>query len=440
MFDHNEIINRLCAAGYPAYLVGGAVRDLLVGNDPHDFDIVTKASPDQILEVFDGYHVNTVGKSFGVTLVEGYEVATFRIDQYPNGNGAGNCVPFFADTIHDDLSRRDLTLNALAMCPISGDIIDDHDGISDLNNRVIRFVGNAQDRITEDPNRIVRACRFVAKLEGRFAPDTLRTLQRNVHLMKLVDPERIMIEVKKAMELDKPSIFFAALYVIGALDYVFPGFGLTVEHTHGNHHQENVWEHSMLVGDAISPRFPLVRLAGYLHDSGKPSAFYFHNDGTFVGHETVGSRLVDGWLKRLRFSNQDRETIVNLVSTHMLGGVAGQSDKATRKFIKTLHDLGVYRSDWLRLRIADRKGNLNRHPFTFSEIKARRKLFDFKEKAVFDVNCLSLRGGDIIKIFNLTPGPVIGKLQKHLLEYVVNEGFEYNTQELLIEEAEKFLS
>jgi len=143
--NHNDIINRLCASGFPTFLVGGAVRDFFDNKEPHDFDIVTKATPDEIAAVFNESKVNTVGASFGVTLVEGFEVATFRLDRFPNGNGSKNCVPIFAENVHEDLSRRDLTVNALALCPISGDLVDNHGGLSDLSQRLVRFVG--------DPNK-----------------------------------------------------------------------------------------------------------------------------------------------------------------------------------------------------------------------------------------------------------------------------------------------
>ncbi|MCK9369235.1 HD domain-containing protein [Candidatus Dojkabacteria bacterium] len=438
--NYYEIIHKLCESGYPAYLVGGCVRDFFDGQEPHDFDIVTKATPEQIAKVFQGFNVNLVGKTFGVTLVEGFEVATYRIDQYPNKNGAKNCVPIFADTIQDDLSRRDLTVNAIALCPISGDYIDEFDGINDLKNRTVRFVGNADERISEDACRILRACRFLAKLEGCFDIDTLQSLQRNAHKVKEIAPERIKDEILKAMTVKHPSIFFAALYIIGALDYVFPGLSKAVDHSHGKHHKENIFEHLMLVGDHISPRFPLVRLAGYLHDAGKVSAYNFHGNGTFINHEVVGADIVYAWLKRLKFSNEDRDTIVNLVRTHMIGSYQEQSPKAIRKFLVTLHNLGVNKNDWLRIRIADRRGNINKGFFNISDIKRRRKLFDFKEEPVVDVNCLALRGGDLIKIFKLTPGPLVGQLQRHLFNFIVDIGFEHNTQEVLIKEAENFLS
>lgn len=443
--NHNDIIERLCSHGFPAFLVGGAVRDMFDDCEPHDFDIVTKATPDEISTIFNDCKVNLVGKSFGVTIVDGFEVATFRVDRFPNGNGSKNCVPMFAATIHEDLARRDITINSLALCPISGELIDNHQGISDLRNKIIRFVGDANERIAEDPNRIVRACRFLAKMQGSFASDTLIALQSNAHLVRdAVDPERIAIEVKKAMELEFPSLFFSALELIGVLDFIFPGMSECVDHDHGKWHKETVWEHLMLAGDSVNKRFPLVRLAAFLHDVGKPRAFKHENDGSFINHEHISNQMVFSWLDRLRFSHLERDTVCGLVKSHMLGGSSEMKPKAIRKFRFTLSEMHVDIKDWLRLRIADRHANLAKARFPLSDIKERASLVGLGRQEVcapvFTVHSLVLSGGDLIKIFDLKPGPLVGKLQKHLLNFVIENGFEFNTAEHLTEEGSKFIT
>lgn len=442
--NHNEIIQNLCRAGFPTFLVGGAVRDIFTGEEPSDFDIVTQATPDEIEAVFQGRKVDTVGKSFGVTIVEGVEVATFRVDQFPNGNGSKNCEPVFASSIHEDLSRRDLTINALALCSISGELIDNHNGLEDLRNSVIRFVGNPDERIAEDPNRIVRACRFVAKIQGSFDPDTLFALQRNAHLVGThVDPERIGKEVLKAVQLEQPSLFFSALQLIGALQHVLPCLVPCVNHEHGQWHKETVWEHLLLAGDRVDSKFPVVRLAAFLHDVGKPVAFRNNNDGTFVGHEVAGAELVDAELRRLRFSNSVREQVVGLVRAHMWGSdLHDLSPKAIRRLRFRLSELNVSPSDWFRIRIADRSANLNKESFTLTELRERLAALKFRgvqELPVFNANALALKGGDIIRRFGLTPGPLVGRIQRHLVEFVVENGFEFNNEQALGVEIINFL-
>lgn len=435
--DHNQIIETLCNNGYPSYLVGGAIRDIFLESEPKDFDIATKATPEQIAEIFD-ITSETKGKNFGVIILNGYEIATFREDQYPNGFGAKNCEVKYAENIIDDLSRRDLTVNSLAICPISGDLIDPFNGVSDLRKTIIRFTGDANTRIQEDSCRILRACRFLCKLEGIFDSDTFFALKNNVHKIKEISPERIHDEILKVLKLENPSIFFNALYLIGGLDLVFPGFSDCVNHDHGTHHKETVWEHCMLVGDSISSKFPLVRLAGYFHDCGKPNT-YDETDKSFLGHDHESAKLCDTWLQNLKFSIAERMQVVNLVKTHMRGGQRNMSPKSIRKFRKLLSDLNVNPSDWMRIRIADRKSNLTKNKFSFSEIRKRFSIFSFEEELPFNVNSLAISGGDLIQELNLTPGPIVGKLQKHLLNFVIENGSEFNTVETLLTEANNVL-
>ena len=439
---HNEIITRLCQSGYPTYLVGGAIRDLFAGFDPDDFDITTAATPEQIAEVFKGCQVGTFGNTFGVTVVNGIDVATFRYDTYPNGNGAKKCIVKYADNIHDDLARRDLTINALSLCPLTGDVIDNHNGRAHLQKRIIKFVGDPVARITEDPNRIIRACRFLAKFQGTFDTSTLQALRDNIHLVDRIDPERVGIEVKKALLLPHPSLFFSALQVIGALQRIFPGFEACVNHPHGQYHKEDVWQHSLLAGDKISAKYPLVRLAGFLHDAGKPIAFARNTDGSFVGHEVLGSDVVNTWLSALKFSNDDRLFVVGLVRAHMWGGSQDSSRKAVRKLLFRLNELGVDIRSWLRLRIADRHANLLKDDFSLREIITRAKEVGIGaviEAVPLSTHALVVTGGELITQFNLPRGPIVSKLQKKLLEFVLENGSDFNNREALLEETLKIL-
>ena len=446
--SHTKIIETLCQAGFPTFLVGGAVRDIFAGHDPHDFDITTQATPEQIKEAFPNERIQFgVGKSFGVTLVGNVEVATFRVDRYPNGNGAKNCVVKYADTIHEDLSRRDLTVNALALCSLTGELIYNHSGLEDLRNSVIRFVGNADDRIIEDPKRIIRACRFVAKLHGTFTIDTLEAIKRNIHLIKdknKVPAEFIGSEILRAMELKTPSLFFSALQVTGALPLVFPGMEDCVAYEHGKWHLENVWEHSMLCGDKVSSKFPVLRLAAFLHDVGKPTAFIKQNNGTFVNHEEIGVDIVDTWLSALKFANHDKAKILGVIRSHMWLGDGNTSKKAIRKFLFRINELGVTPQEWLRIRIADTHANLYFDDLTFSKIRDHANKIGIgrtqSEETPFTVNSLALKGGQLIDIFNLSKGPLVSSLQKHLLNFVIENGSDCNTELILKKEASLFFN
>ena len=195
------IIDKLLNNGYESYIVGGAVRDHLLGNKAYDIDIVTSAHPETIEEIFKGHKMKDVGKSFGVILVDDIEVATFRHDRYIGLNDK-NVQIRYVKTLEEDLARRDFTINAMAYDTAKGKVIDPFDGQSDLKNKIVRFVGDPLERIYEDPNRIVRACRFYSKLNGTFAKSTKEALiECGSYIEKFVSPERIRLEVLKAMKI-----------------------------------------------------------------------------------------------------------------------------------------------------------------------------------------------------------------------------------------------
>ncbi len=440
VLSHIDIIKRLCDHNHDTYLVGGGIRDMLSGDEPDDFDVVTAASPETIMDLFADCDVKTVGKSFGVVLVNGYEVATFRHDRH-DGIGDKNCTVFFASSIQEDLSRRDFTVNAMAYCELTGEIVDIHGGRGDLQSRVIRFVGDPLQRIQEDPNRIIRACRFLSKLEGEFDLETRSALSANAHYVRdCVAPERIRLEILKAMELPMPSLFFSALHSIGALQYVFPAMDACVEHTHGDYHVEDIFVHLMIAGDVAGPEDPLLRLAMYLHDIGKPVAYRRRGDGSFVHHEKIGEDIVVEELRNLKFSKAEIFRIKNLVEIHM-ATIGNVSDKAMRKFLKRLSEQNVSFDDFIKLRIADRAANRKKQPFSDEEITTMTEhVSRIQNEAIpFDAKSLDISGGELISELNLTPGPVIGDLQRYLLHQVLEQGQNANSRESLLCLAKQYI-
>lgn len=435
--NHLDIVKRLCDNNCDTYVVGGGIRDMLLGFNPEDFDVVTKATPEQVMELFKDCNVKTVGKSFGVVLVEGYEVATFRNDYYENGE----CKVRFAENIHDDLSRRDLTVNAMAYCELTGNLVDDHGGKQDLDSRLIKFVGNPDDRILEDPNRIIRACRFVAKIDGTFEYKTLQALKKHSKYLfnYNIAPERIRLEILKAMKIEKASKFFEALKLIGALEWIFPKLDECYKHPHGNYHTEDVFEHCMICGDSISTKDPILKLAGYLHDIGKPEAFT-PVDQKFISHEIIGSDNLRQNLHSLTFSTNEINKICGLVKMHM-NSIQKMTPKAIRKMLKRFNENQVNVKDFLRLRMADRKANLSRENFSLTEWKQMHKTLttEAKQELPFSVHDLELKGGDIIRELDLAPGKLISDLQKRLLDFVVEEGKEFNKRDILLNEVKKYV-
>ena len=434
-----EISKRLLETGFQSYMVGGAVRDMFMGDSPSDFDIATNATPSQLKELFSDCDVNLVGETFGVCIINGTEVATFRKDRNVI-SGAKNCEVTFADNIKDDLIRRDLTINGIAICCQTHKIIDFSNGINHIENKIIKFIGNPLERIEEDPNRIVRACRFFAKIDGVFDLRTKELLHFYRFYMTSVAPERIRLELLKAMKIQKASKFFHALASIGALEYIFPDLVECICHTHGNHHIEDVFEHMMITGDSISTKFPLLKLAGYLHDIGKPRAWKIGNDGKFIDHENLGHDILQEDLKRLKFSNDEIEFISNLTRLHMRSSTK-LTPKGVRKTLKKLSESNISLSDHIRLHIADRKGNVGRENKTFGEIRDSLRRFKNCSLTIsnFGPTDLAVSGGELIEIFNLPKNKIVSDLQKHLVEYVLEYGDERNTRKDLIQTANMIL-
>ena len=428
------IVSKLCKLGYETYVVGGAVRDFLSGKLPADEDIVTNATPKEIEDIFKDHKLTFAGTYFKVTFVDGIEVATFRKDVY-GGLSDKNVEIKPAETIQEDLARRDLTINAIAWCQFTGKLVDPYRGQTDLKKRQIKFVGRPVDRIKEDPNRIVRACRFLAAIDGEFDYDTFYALKAYASYVRdYVAPERIRLEVLKAMKARYASVFFNALHRIGALQYVLPSLECCYHFPdeHGLHHRESIISHSYFTGDNISTKYPLVKLAAYLHDIGKPASCRFNpktGDLKFTGHDVLSAEIAEKELKALTFSNDEIKYISKLIRLHMNNFA---SPKAIRKTITKLD--GIPWEDLYRLKLADSKANIAKGPFPLSGVKKDfQNIHDaLNVKSPNDFRDLAINGKDIMEILDLKPGPIVGQLKNRLLDLVL-EFPEMNEREQLIE-------
>lgn len=433
-FKEFRIWTDLLRAGYETFLVGGGVRDIILGAGPKDWDFATSATPDQIKEVFANhdFKVNLVGATFGVVIIDDIEVATFRGDIY-FGGGDKDVEITYVDTIHEDLKRRDFTFNAMAL-DLQGNLIDPHLGYRDLTSYrpLVRFVGNANERINEDPNRILRAFRFATTLGAQLDAGTLLAVENNLDKVSLIAPERVRLELLKVLETtdNNPSLFWVLMHSTGVLEILFPEFIKSVGHDHGAYHPEDIWTHSMIAGDNVSKRFPLLRLAAFLHDVGKPRS-YDPDGRSFHQHHTDGADIIREWMTNMKFSNDEIRYVVNLTLVHM-DGTRGMTAKARRKLKNKLGRYDLHWRDYVRLRIADRSGNTARKPFTRSQIRDYIEIFSIEEVIPVTVQHLALKGGEIIEIFHLTPGPIVSKVQEELLEYVLEHGDEYNNLRYLV--------
>ena len=407
-----SILKRLRDQGFSAYLAGGAVRDILLRKNPHDIDILTNASLTEIVPVFSDQKVRIVGKTFPVCIIDGVEVSS--------GRGGPDTSGF----PESDLAKRDFTINAMAFDPVSKTIIDPFNGKKDIEDRIIRFTKDPLKRIEEDPVRMVRACRFLAMMKGSFSLSALEALHACRDLLKKgVAKERIGHEIMKAMALEKPSLFFTALQATGLLSDIFPSLGRCFDLDGGPYHRETVFEHCMLVGNALPARFPVLRLAGFLHDTGKFDAARAENGNLgFAGHENYPEAVVKD-LTALRFPMRDIAYISALIKTHMRPLSSDTTPRAVRRLLSVLDRQGLSHTDFMRMRIADKKGNLAKKPYTISEIRVRlKKLLDeMKQSCAFNINDLDISGHEIADLLNLSPSPEIGRIKEKLFEKVLDD-------------------
>lgn len=446
---HKEIIQRLLENKYEAFYVGGYVRDLILGIPSYDVDIVTSAKPDEIISLFSDKKVELVGKSFGVVIVDGTEVATYRNDKY-GGLSDKNVEIKYASTIEEDLSRRDFTINSIIM-DINGVKYTYGSGLADLDNRIIRFVGNPEDRVTEDPNRIIRACRFLALIDGTFDIDTFFALEQHSKYITYVAPERIHKELIKVLSsVKKSSKFFIACWQIGILKHILPSLHYCMAEFQGDYHLEPLFTHNMRVGDAISCKFPLLKLAGYLHDTGKVGARHFDSEKAqfhYEKHERMGALLAEHDLNMLRFPRRDVEFVCNVIREHMRAITGGP--KSYRRMLRDFEEEGMEYTDFLRLRMADRAGITKESKFHSGDIftphmacsEMRKIVSGFKEvinkKEPFSAKDLAINGHDVMRILKIAPGKEVGTVLNHLLELVLDDS-ELNNEGDLTKEVELY--
>ncbi|SMC84543.1 tRNA nucleotidyltransferase (CCA-adding enzyme) [Desulfocicer vacuolatum DSM 3385] len=409
-----NIISTLSRTGFKTFFVGGAVRDLLLGKSPADYDIVTNCPLPTLESIFHKEKIKVAGKTFPVLLINDVEVAPPRYRDHD---------AHFPET---DLGARDFTINSMALAPDSGHVIDPFDGKKDLENKIIRFTRNPARRIEEDPVRMVRACRFKAAIKGNFSPKTLLAIKKNAVLISTASaPERLRLEIMKAMSLPQPSAFFLALREADLLQHLLPCLDRCVDLDGGPHHGETVFEHCLMVGDALSPRDPLLRLAGFLHDAGKFDAACMENNLlTFKGHETMKDAVLRD-LETLRFSTREIAFVDAMISVHMRPLTQESTPRAVRRLLAFLEAHHVSYQNFMKMRIADKAANRAKKPYTLSEIRIRlQKIYDAQaanQHQKFTQNTLAINGNDVMRLLDCDPGRKIGHILDHLFEQVLDD-------------------
>ena len=425
------IVQRLKDAGHESYIVGGAVRDALLGAKPKDFDIVTSAHPKQIHELFG--IPGSVGAKFAVNIVDGHEVATYRIDD-AEATSAKETAVSIASSLSEDVRRRDFTVNALAYDPVTKQVFDFVGGISDAQNRILRFVGDPDKRIKQDPLRMLRAIRFANAKNMDLDLESFKAIQRNMHLIKNEAPERIMAEMMKMFESKSIISGLTLMLVSGFFKEVIPELQEGFEEEHNKHHGESILMHNMLAADAIKKPDPILKLALLLHDVGKVKTKQFNpeiNDYNFLGHEIVGAKMAVKIMKRLKFSADDIARVDNIIQHHMYYFTDETKDKTIKKFMALPEFKNI-----LRARLADRKANLAKQgiPYSFKKLVRKIRVIQTTKQPV-TVKDLAINGHDLMDL-GLKPGPLFGKFLNNALELVLEQP-EQNKKEILLEFAKR---
>jgi tRNA nucleotidyltransferase/poly(A) polymerase len=329
------IAKELKARGYQAWLVGGCVRDLVLGREPKDYDVSTDATPSHLLEIFP--NAQLVGAQFGVVLVGGVEVATFRSDHAYQDGRHPERVSFETDP-RQDVLRRDFTINALMLDPEyaanpSGHVVDYVGGLDDLKNRVIRAIGDPEQRFEEDHLRMLRAVRFAARFGFSIEPGTLAAIQKMHGRIARVSPERIRDELNRILTEGAARRGFELLDASGLLQDVLPEIAAMkgVHQPPEFHPEGDVWTHTLIMLDGLRAPTPTLAWGVLLHDVGKPGTFRVVDRIRFDGHVELGEHIGREILNRLRFSNADIDQIIALIANHMRFKYVHQMRESTLK-------------------------------------------------------------------------------------------------------------
>jgi tRNA nucleotidyltransferase (CCA-adding enzyme) len=433
-----EIINRLTSNGFECYLVGGSVRDLVLGHEVLDYDFATDALPENVTRLF--RKVIPTGIKHGTVSVlmkeKQYEITTYRSDgKYLDGRRPETIS--FSKTLEEDVRRRDFTINGLAYDMKKEQIIDYVSGLDDIDRKIITTIGDPISRFSEDGLRPFRACRFASKLYFSIEKNTFNAISGTLDIAKQVSSERIRDELLKLLDTEKPSIGLEYMRESGLMKLVLPELLEGLNLSQNKFHMYDIYYHSLYSCDAIPGEDRILKLAALLHDIGKINTRNEVGQGesTFYNHEVIGSKITKRIMKRLKFSNEEIVRVTNLVLNHMFHYVDEWTDGAVRRFIRKVGLDNL--KELIVLRLADRRGNGQRDGLPAPIIELQRRI----EKVIADDSALTVKDLDIdghiiMQEFNVKPGPTIGNILNELLEMVLDDPEANNRETLLLKAKE----
>lgn len=420
-----KVIRKMKGASFECFAVGGCIRDLILGIKTRDWDFTTNARPEEIQKVFpDSFYDNkfgTVGVPIKIDKAKKpaiYEITTYRSEGgYSDFRHPDQIV--FGDSLPDDLKRRDFTVNAMAYD--GKKLVDLFEGKKDLQDKIIRAVGTADQRFSEDALRMLRAIRFAVTLNFSIEKKTYQAITNNASLIGKISGERVRDELLKILSASRPAEGIKLLRETGLLKIILPELDKTFgieQKSPKRHHLYDVGTHLVKSLEMCPSKNPIVRLATLLHDIGKAVTYKKNKEGviTFYNHEIVGASIVKNITRRLHFSKKDAERLFRLVRYHQFTVDERQTDSAVRRFIKNAGIENI--EDMLALRTGDRLGGGARE--TSWRLELFKKRLVEVQKQPFSVADLKVDGHDVMKIYAIGPGPLVGAVLGMLFEDVVS--------------------
>lgn len=446
-----DIYKQLEKHGFEVYFVGGCVRNILLKRSIKDWDLTTNAKPEDILKIFpESFYDNkfgTVGIPIKIDKANKIvEITTFRTEESLSPTHKPDKVSW-GKSIEEDLSRRDFTINAIALRlvpPTQGkptvfELIDPYDGKKDLQKKIVKAVGDPNLRFKEDALRLLRAVRIATELEFKIEDKTYEKIKENANLLKYVSFERIRIELLRILGARNAYDGIMLLKDTKLLEYILPellaGIGVSQARP-GRHHTEDVFTHNLLSLKYCPSQNPIVKFATLIHDIGKPSVMKKDKDGLIIfhNHEVAGARIADQICQRLKFSKKEKEKIVTLVRWHMFSVNENLTDAAVRRFIRRVGVENV--KDMMDLRVGDRLGGGTQTAESWRLKLFKKKIEEQLKPLPFSINDLVIDGNDIIRILRIKPGPIIGKILNQIFEEV-DEDLAKNNKEFLTKRVEE---
>ena len=437
--DLHDIHAILSGAGYGCHLVGGAVRSLVLGRKPKDWDLATDAGPEEVQRLFRRVIPTGIRHGTVTILFRGstYEITTYRIEKGYSDGRRPDAVEY-TPSLEEDLKRRDFTINAMAVEIGSGELVDPHGGRLDCARGIVRAIGNPEERFREDGLRLLRAVRFAVTLDFSIEPETSGAMKSCADGILRISPERIQMELEEILRARTPSRAFSLMAETGLLERILPELSAGVGVTQKGRHRFDVFTHSIMACDGIRAPDPGLRLAALFHDIGKPFVASRDEEGVriFHGHEEKSAELASAILGRLRFPSGTIKRVVHLVREHMFSYDPSWTDAAVRRFL-----IRVGEENWedlFLLRLADGYACRGEWPDPRSLDGFRGRILKvLAEKDALSLKSLKIGGRDLTALCDIPPGPAMGRVLEFLLEAVVDDPA-LNEKETLAEMARRY--